>query len=101
MGGDQPGMGGKVLPAVLLVGVGCLGLVAAAQWQRRHWLGSARWLARQTSPHLLVGIPTASILLLILAATMLWPPAVMLSALAALAFLVVVTGSAPPGAPGG
>ena len=54
-------MGGKMLPTVLLVGVGCLGLVAAAQWQRRLWLGSARWLARQTSPHLLVGIPTASI----------------------------------------
>src|SRR5438094_221851 len=94
MGGDRSGMGSKVLPVALLVGLGLLGLVAAAQWQRRHWLGPARWLARQTSPHLLVGIPMASILLLTLAATELWAPAVVLAALAAMAFLVVVSGSA-------
>jgi hypothetical protein len=87
-------MASKVLPAVLLVSVASLGLVSAAQWQRGHWLGPARWLARQTSPHLVAGIPMASIMLIALAGTVLWPPAVVLSAVAALAFLVVVTGSA-------
>ena len=50
-----------MLFAVLLVGAGVFGLVTVRQWWNGLWLESARWVVRWFSPHMLVGVRTASV----------------------------------------
>ena len=68
-------------------------LTAALQWQSGRWLNSARWIARNTSVHMLYATPMAGLLVGCLGLSIIWPPAIVLVFLAAGAFLFMVLAS--------
>ena len=70
--------------------LGALGLTVAVQWQYGRWLESARWLARNTSVHVLYAVPMAGLFLGCLGLSIIWPPAIVLVFLAAGAFLLML-----------
>ena len=86
--------------AVLLVGAGAFGLVTVRQWWNGLWLGSARWVVRWFSPHMLVGVRTASVMVIGLGLMLVWPPAFLLAFGAAIAWIWVMHASAQTGAAG-
>ena len=86
-----------MLFAVLLVGAGVFGLVTVRQWWNGLWLESARWVVRWFSPHMLVGVRTASVMVIGLGLMLVWPPAFLLAFGAAIAWIWVMYTSAKTG----
>ena len=89
-----------MLFTVLFVGAGAFGLVTVHQWWSGHWLESARWVVRWFSPHMLVGVRTASFMVMGLGLMLVWPPAFLLAFGAAVAWIWVMRSSAQTGAAG-
>jgi hypothetical protein len=73
--------------AVPLIVLGALGPIAAAQWRAGHWLDAARWIARNSSVHLLYATPMGGLFLACLGLSIIWPPAIVLVFLSAAAFM--------------
>ena len=67
--------------------LGALGPIAAVQWRSGRWLSAARWIARNSTVHLLYATPIAGLLLASLGLSIMWPPGIVLAFLAAAAFL--------------
>jgi hypothetical protein len=74
----------------LLIALGLAGPVARVQWQRHRWLSSARWLVAHGSEHLVRAVPLAGLTLSSVGLTLIWPAAIVLAMLMAVAFLVVL-----------
>jgi len=87
-----------MLFAALLVCTGVFGLIAVRQWWNGQWLESARWVVRWFSPHTLVGVRTASVMVIGLGLMLVWPPAFLLAFGAAIAWIWVMYASAQTGA---
>jgi hypothetical protein len=83
----------------LLVLAGLAGPVARVQWLRHRWLASARWLVDHGSVHLLRAAPVGGLTISSIGLTLIWPAAIVLAMLAALAFVVVLFTSARRGGP--
>ena len=79
---------------ILLMAVGLLGPAARVQWERRQWLGSARWLVEHGSVHLLKAAPIGGLLLSAIGLTLLWSGAVVLALVMGLVFIGVLFVSA-------
>jgi hypothetical protein len=71
---------------VLLILLGALGPIAALLWRSGIWLEGARWIARNSSLHVLYATPVAGVFLAFLGLSVIWPPAIVLVFLAAGAF---------------
>lgn len=80
--------------AVFFMLLGALGPIAAVQWRLGRWLPAARWIARNSSPHVLYATPVAGVLLACLGLSIIWPPAIVLVFLSAGAFMWALL--APP-----
>jgi hypothetical protein len=78
----------------LLILAGLAGPVARAQWLHHRWLASARWVVEHGSVHLVRAVPVAGLTLSSVGLTLIWPAAIVLAMLMAVAFLVVLFGSA-------
>jgi hypothetical protein len=72
---------------VFLMLLGALGPIAAIQWRSGRWLDSARWIARNSSLHLLYAAPVAGILVACVGLSIIWPPGIVLVFLSAAAFM--------------
>src|SRR6266542_2906354 len=72
---------------VFLMLLGALGPIAAVQWRSGHWLEGARWIARNSSVHLLYAVPIAGLLVACVGLSIMWPPAIVLVFLSAGAFM--------------
>ena len=73
--------------AIVLILLGLLGPVAAAQWRAGRWLRPAAWIGTKLSPQFLAGVPMFGILLIAIGISFVWPPGIILVFLAALGFL--------------
>ncbi len=69
--------------AIVLILLGLLGPVAAAQWRAGRWLRPAAWIATKLSPQFLAGVPMFGILLIAIGISFVWPPGIILVFLAA------------------
>lgn len=67
--------------------LGAVGPVAALQWRSGRWLGAARWIARNSSPHVLYATPLVGLLVACVGLSIIWPPAIVLVFIAAGAFM--------------
>src|SRR6266508_1164837 len=72
---------------VLLMLLGALGPIAAIQWRSGRWLDGARWIARNSSVHVLYATPVAGLFVASLGLSIIWPPAIVLVFLAAGGFM--------------
>jgi hypothetical protein len=81
-----------MLVAVLLIVIGVLALVAAAQWRTGRWMASGRWIAGNVAPHAVVATPMLALFLIALGSSFLWPPLVVVALVAGVAFLAVLFG---------
>jgi hypothetical protein len=72
---------------VFLMLLGALGPIAAIQWRSGRWLDAARWIARNSSLHLLYATPVAGILVGCVGLSIIWPPGIVLVFLSAGAFM--------------
>src|SRR6266540_5394485 len=72
---------------VFLMLLGALGPIAAVQWRSGHWLEAARWIARNSSVHLLYAAPIAGLLVACVGLSIMWPPAIVPVFLSAGAFM--------------
>jgi hypothetical protein len=88
----------KFVIASLLILAGLLTEAAAAQWWRRRWARSGRWIARTISPHLLVASPAVGLFLITTGLTLVWPPGVILALLSAglLVWVLLASGRRRP-----
>jgi hypothetical protein len=73
--------------AVFLIVLGAIGPIAAVQWRAGRWLDAARWIARNSSVHVLYATPVAGLLLASLGLSIIWPPGIVLVFLSAVAFM--------------
>jgi hypothetical protein len=73
--------------AVVLILLGLLGPVAAAQWRMGRWLRPAAWIGKRLSPQFLAGVPMFGILLIAIGISFVWPPGIVLVFFAAGALL--------------
>jgi hypothetical protein len=87
-----------MLLALLLILVGLLGLAAGIMWRRGQWLRSAQWIRENISPPAALATPMAGTVVASTGLMLIWPPAVLLTFLAA-AGLIVVMASAARGGP--
>ncbi|HEY3209455.1 MAG TPA: hypothetical protein VGL18_06620 [Actinomycetota bacterium] len=78
---------------VFLILLGAMGPIAVLQWRSGHWLDAARWIARNSSVHVLYATPIAGVLLACLGFSIIWSPAVVLVFLAAFAFMTALLAS--------
>jgi hypothetical protein len=69
--------------AIVLILLGLLGPVAAAQWRAGRWLRPAAWIGTKLSPQFLAGVPMFGILLIAIGISFVWPPGIILVFLAA------------------
>jgi hypothetical protein len=76
--------------ALSLMLLGALGPIAAVQWRSGRWLGSAQWIARNSSVHVLYATPVAGVLLGCMGLSIIWPPATVLVFVVAVIFVVVL-----------
>jgi len=67
--------------------LGALGPIALVQWRSGHWLEAARWIARNSSVHVLYATPVAGVLLVCVGLSIMWSPAIVLVFLSAGAFM--------------
>jgi len=67
--------------------LGALGPIAAIQWRSGHWLDGARWIARNSSVHVLYATPVAGLFVASLGLSIIWPPAIVMVFLAAGGFM--------------
>jgi hypothetical protein len=67
--------------------LGALGPIAAIQWRSGRWLDGARWIARNSSVHVLYATPVAGLLVASLGLSVIWPPAIVMVFLAAGGFM--------------
>lgn len=72
---------------VFLMLLGAMGPIAAIQWRSGRWLGGARWIARNSSVHLLYATPVAGLFLACVGLSIIWPPGIVLVFLSAGAFM--------------
>jgi hypothetical protein len=73
--------------------LGAAVLTIALLWQSGRSLDSARWIARNTSVHVLYATPVAGLLVACLGLSIIWSPAIVLVFLAAGAFLFMLLAS--------
>jgi hypothetical protein len=73
--------------------LGAAVLTIALLWQSGRSLDSARWIARNTSVHVVYATPMAGLLVACLGLSIIWPPAIVLVFLAAGAFLFMLLAS--------
>lgn len=78
---------------VFLILLGAMGPIAVLQWRSGHWLNGARWIARNSSVHVLYATPMAGVLLACLGLSIIWPPAIVLVFVAAFAFMAALLAS--------
>jgi len=94
-----------MLLAPTLILLGLLGPAAVYQWQQGKWLASGRWILRTFSAHAINGVAFIGVSVSLLGVSILWPPAIVLTFLSAVAFLgvlvVSVNGNAESHLPGG
>src|SRR2546425_12603627 len=69
--------------AIVLILLGLLGPVAAAQWRAGRWLRPAAWIGTKLSPQFLAGVPMFGVLLIAIGISFVWPPGIILVFLAA------------------
>ena len=69
--------------AIVLILLGLLGPVAAAQWRAGRWLRPAAWIGTKLSPQFLAGVPMFGVLLIAIGVSFIWPPGIILVFLAA------------------
>ena len=69
--------------AIVLIALGLLGPVAAAQWRMGRWLRPAAWIGTRLSPQFLAGVPMFGVLLIAIGISFVWPPGIVLVFLAA------------------
>jgi hypothetical protein len=79
--------------AILLILLGLVGPIASIQWRRDQWLPSGRWVVRSLSPHAVAGVPLAGLVISMIGLSIVWPPAVILVFLGAIAFVGVLVAS--------
>ncbi|MGH2556516.1 MAG: hypothetical protein ACRDHO_12465 [Actinomycetota bacterium] len=79
--------------AVFLMLLGALGPIAAVQWWSGRWLPAARWIARNSSAHVLYATPVAGVFVGCLGLSIIWPPAIVLVFLSAGAFVLALLAS--------
>ena|SRR5438552_3262694 len=82
-----------MLLAPTLILLGLLGPAAVYQWQQGKWLASGRWILRTFSAHAVNGVAFIGVSVSLLGVSILWPPAVVLTFMSAVAFLVVLVAS--------
>jgi peptidoglycan/LPS O-acetylase OafA/YrhL len=89
--------------AIVLILLGLLGPVAAAQWRMGRWMRPAAWIATRLSPQFLAGVPMFGILLVAVGISFIWPPGIFLVFFAAGGLLWVLFAAtdrqAPPARP--
>jgi len=86
--------------AILLIMLGLIGPIASVQWRHDEWIPAGRWVMRTLSPHAVAGIPLAGLIISMIGLFMLWPPAVVLAFLGAIAFVGVLIASVNRGGVG-
>ena len=64
--------------AIVLILLGLLGPVAAAQWRAGRWLRPAAWIGTKLSPQFLAGVPMFGVLLIAIGISFVWPPGIIL-----------------------
>ena len=69
--------------AIVLILLGLLGPLAAAQWRAGRWLRPAAWIGTRLSPQFLAGVPMFGVLLIAIGISFIWPPGIILVFLAA------------------
>src|SRR5947199_7264352 len=69
--------------AIVLIVLGLLGPIAAAQWRMGRWLRPAAWIGIRLSPQFLAGVPMFGVLLIAIGISFIWPPGIILVFLAA------------------
>src|SRR2546428_14090912 len=69
--------------AIVLILLGLLGPVAAAQWRAGRWLRPAAWIGTKLSPQFLAGVPMFGVLLIAIGISFVGPPGFILEFLAA------------------
>ena len=80
--------------------LGLLGPAAGVEWRREQWLPSGRWVVRRLSPHAVAGVPLAGLFVSLLGLSVVWPPAVVLAFISAVAFVGVLVASVNGGSVG-
>jgi Ca2+/Na+ antiporter len=79
--------------AILLIMLGLAGPIASIQWRRGEWLPAGRWVMRTLSPHAVAAATLAGLVVSMIGLSTVWPPAVILAFLAALAFVGALVAS--------
>jgi hypothetical protein len=80
--------------AILFMLAGALLLAAASQWRNDRWEESAQWVVRRLSPHVLVGMPWAGLMLVGFGLMLIWPPAFLVAFGSAVSWLWTMRRSA-------
>jgi hypothetical protein len=83
--------------AMLLILVGLLGPAAGAMWRRGQWLQSAQWIRGNVSPPAVVATPLLGLVVASAGLMLIWPPAVLLTFIAAAGLVLVLVSAARGG----
>jgi Ca2+/Na+ antiporter len=79
--------------AIILIVLGLTGPIASIQWRRDEWLPAGRWVVRTLSPHAVAGLPMIGLVICMIGLSIIWPPAVVLAFIGAVAFVAVLVAS--------